>query len=271
MRGLNQITVTAAIAHSPELRYSREGMAILDFTLAGDQQVTTPSGDKSLPFYLKVSAVGKAAEDYAQKLTKGTAVVLSGMLEQRSWEDPQGGKKSVIQVKPLRIEALARGNEDLVTDKVGAVRLQRARTQATLIGTLGRDPELRYTAGGDAVVSVSIAVSENWKGQDGEWKEKTHWLELTLWRALAEQIATLSKGTSVLVTGQLKNESWTDKEGQKRSTLKLEVLSLEAVLRGAATQPSSAAQRIGSENTQLVATSAFGDQDFYPTDEDLPF
>ena len=55
-----------------------------------------------------------------------------------------------------------------------------------LIGNLGKDPEVRYTAGGTAVASFSLATSEKFKGKTGEWEEKTEWHNITLWARLAE-------------------------------------------------------------------------------------
>jgi single-strand DNA-binding protein len=55
-----------------------------------------------------------------------------------------------------------------------------------LIGNLGKDPEVRYTAGGTAVASFSVATTEKFKGKDGNWEEKTEWHNITLWARLAE-------------------------------------------------------------------------------------
>lgn len=91
-----------------------------------------------------------------------------------------------------------------------------------LLGNLTRDPELRYIPSGTAVTEVGLAVNDRRKGANGEWIEETTFVDVTLWGRTAE-IATeyLSKGSPVLIEGRLKLDSWQDKEGQKRSKLKV--------------------------------------------------
>ena len=71
--------------------------------------------------------------------------------------------------------------------------------QITLIGNLGRDPEMRYTPSGQPVTNFSVAVTRAWVGQDGQRQEKTVWFRVTAWRKLAEQASQyLTKGSKVL-------------------------------------------------------------------------
>ena len=73
-----------------------------------------------------------------------------------------------------------------------------------LIGNLGRDPEMRYTADGTPVTSFSIATNESWTGQDGQQQERTTWWRISAWRRLAETCNQyLSKGSQVLVEGRV--------------------------------------------------------------------
>ena len=91
-----------------------------------------------------------------------------------------------------------------------------------LIGNLGKDPEVRYTAGGTAVASFSIATSEKFKGKTGEWEEKTEWHNITLWARLAEIAGEyLSKGKTVYIEGRLQTRKWQDKEGKDRYTTEI--------------------------------------------------
>ena len=90
----------------------------------------------------------------------------------------------------------------------------------TLIGNLGRDPELRYTPQGDAVCDFSVAVSERKKDKSGEFQEVTNWFKITLWRNMAENASKyLAKGRQVYIEGRLSLEEWTDREGKQRFTL----------------------------------------------------
>lgn len=95
-------------------------------------------------------------------------------------------------------------------------------SQLTIVGSLGRDPELRYTNSGSAIVSLTVAVSHRYKKNE-EWIEDTAWVDVTAWNALAENVAaSCSKGTRVICTGRLKMDEWDDKNGGgKRSKLVL--------------------------------------------------
>lgn len=89
--------------------------------------------------------------------------------------------------------------------------------QITIVGTMGRDPELKFTATGRALCSFVVAVSHRYKpsGSD-EWVEETSWMDVTAWGTLGENAAaSLAKGNRVLCTGRLKQDSWTDKETGK--------------------------------------------------------
>ncbi len=86
-----------------------------------------------------------------------------------------------------------------------------------IIGNLGADPEMRYTADGAAVTNFRIAASRSYTGSDGERKEETEWFSIVAWRKLAEQCSQyLQKGRRVYVEGRLQTRSWDTPDGQKR-------------------------------------------------------
>lgn len=88
-----------------------------------------------------------------------------------------------------------------------------------LVGNLGQDPEVKFTAGGAAVTTLSIATSESWKDKEsGNEQEKTEWHRVVLWRRLAEIAGEyLKKGSKVYIEGQLQTRKW-EQEGQTRYT-----------------------------------------------------
>jgi single-strand DNA-binding protein len=91
-----------------------------------------------------------------------------------------------------------------------------------LIGNLGKDPEVRYTAGGTAVASFSLATSEKIKNKNGDYEEKTEWHNITLWARLAEIAGEyLSKGKTVYIEGRLQTRKWQDKDGKDRYTTEI--------------------------------------------------
>jgi single-strand DNA-binding protein len=94
--------------------------------------------------------------------------------------------------------------------------------QVFLVGNLVRDPELRYTPGGDAVANLRIAVNRVYNTRDGEKKEETCFVTVVVWRKQAEVCGEyLSKGSPVLVEGRLQSRSWETSEGEKRSALEV--------------------------------------------------
>ncbi len=102
-----------------------------------------------------------------------------------------------------------------------------------LVGNLGRDAELRYTGGGAAVASFSVATTEVWKDKDGQRQEQTEWHRISLWGKQAESVAQyLTKGKQVYVEGRLQTRKWQDKEGHDRYTT--EVKADRVVLLGSA-------------------------------------
>lgn len=85
-----------------------------------------------------------------------------------------------------------------------------------LVGNLGKDPELRYTASGTAVASFSLATTERYK-KDGQQQEKKEWHNIVAWGNLAEICDKyLAKGRQVYIEGRIQTRSYDDKEGNKR-------------------------------------------------------
>lgn len=86
-----------------------------------------------------------------------------------------------------------------------------------IIGNLGADPEMRYTADGNALTNFRVASSRNYTTPEGERREETEWFSVVAWRKLAEQCSQfLQKGRRVYVEGRLRTRSWDTPDGQKR-------------------------------------------------------
>ena len=86
-----------------------------------------------------------------------------------------------------------------------------------LIGNLGTDPEMRYTANGTAVTEFRMAVNRTYTKQDGERQDETEWFTVICWNKLAETVSQyLQKGRQAYVEGRLQTRSWEDQEGQTR-------------------------------------------------------
>jgi len=100
--------------------------------------------------------------------------------------------------------------------------------KAILIGNLGRDPELRYTQNGQAVVTFTLATSENWTDKSGERVERTEWHRIVVWGKTGEICAQyLSKGRTVYVEGRIQTREWEDKDGNKRYTTEINAQTVQ--------------------------------------------
>ena len=92
----------------------------------------------------------------------------------------------------------------------------------SIIGNLGRDPELRYTPQGTAVCQFSVATNERRRDKSGEQQDITTWFRVTVWGKQAETASKyLSKGRKVYIEGRLHMEEWTDRDGKARQTLEV--------------------------------------------------
>jgi single-strand DNA-binding protein len=91
-----------------------------------------------------------------------------------------------------------------------------------LIGRLGRDPETRYTSGGQAVCNFSVATDESYKDREGERQKRTEWHKVVVWGKTAERSQEyLAKGSLVLIEGKIQSREWQDREGQKRTAFEI--------------------------------------------------
>lgn len=86
-----------------------------------------------------------------------------------------------------------------------------------IIGNVGADPEMRYTANGDAMTTFRVATNYRYTSREGERREETEWFSIVTWRNLAEQCSQyLQKGRRVYVEGRLRTRSWETPDGQRR-------------------------------------------------------
>ena len=110
--------------------------------------------------------------------------------------------------------------------------MAKSVNKVILLGNLGKDPEVRFTGGGTAVASFTMATSSSYKDKtSGDWKETTEWHNIVAWQRLAEIARDyLKKGNKVYVEGRLQTRKWQDKEGKDRYTT--EIVANELVLLG---------------------------------------
>jgi single-strand DNA-binding protein len=97
-----------------------------------------------------------------------------------------------------------------------------SRNMVLVLGYLGKDPELRYLPDGKPAVSFSVATTEKWKGKDGQAHEHTEWFRVEVVGPSAKFCSDyMQKGSLVDVVGRQRTDEWTDKAGNKRTTVKV--------------------------------------------------
>ncbi len=136
-----------------------------------------------------------------------------------------------------------------------------------LVGNLGQDPEVKYTAGGAPVANISIATSDSWKDKDTqEVQERTEWHRVVLWRNLAENAGKfLKKGSKVYIEGQLQTRKW-EQEGQTRYTTEIIARDMQ-FLDSRGSSNNSSTQKSSEMNDQSAADVP----DSAIDDDDIPF
>ncbi len=150
----------------------------------------------------------------------------------------------------------------------------RGINKVTLIGHLGKDPEVRYTAGGAAVANITLATSETWKDkQTGEKQERTEWHRVVFFSRLADIVGEyLKKGAPIYVEGRIQTEKWQDQSGQDRYTTK--IVANEMQMLGSKGDNMSAANAapnntdFGQPASPSSASKPAATDDF---DDDIPF
>jgi single-strand DNA-binding protein len=133
-----------------------------------------------------------------------------------------------------------------------------------IIGHLGGDPEMRYTANGTAVTTFSVATGRTFTDRSGERREETEWFRVVTWDRLAELCSQyLTKGRLVYVEGRMQTRQWEGQDGQKRYTTELVAQEVKFLGGRGDSQPAAAAYAPG------MPVGADGEGDIEP--DDLPF
>jgi single-strand DNA-binding protein len=107
--------------------------------------------------------------------------------------------------------------------QAGSTIMSRGINKAVIVGTLGRDPEIRYAANGNAVVNISVATNESWKDREtGESQERTEWHRIVIFGKLGEIASQyLKKGSQAYFEGRIKTSKWQDESGNNRYTTEI--------------------------------------------------
>ncbi len=124
-----------------------------------------------------------------------------------------------------------------------------ADNTVTIVGNVTRDPELRYTAGGQANANFGVAVNRRWMNrQTNEWEERVSFFNVVCWREMAENVCeSIGKGTRIVVSGRLEQRSWETENGDKRSVVEIVADEIGPSLRWASAQVTKNDRRGGGD------------------------
>lgn len=136
-----------------------------------------------------------------------------------------------------------------------------------IVGYLGRDPEIRYTADGTPVCSFSVATTERKKDKSGEFQDVTTWFRVSVWRRQAELANQyLSKGKQVYIEGRLSANEYQDRDGNTRTSLDVQASDIQFLSsrsEGEAIQKEESSSRVSSPETSNATSNI--------SDDDIPF
>lgn len=142
--------------------------------------------------------------------------------------------------------------------------------KVTIIGNLGKDPELKFMPNGDAVCNFSVATTDTWKDKDGAKQERTEWHNIVMYRKVAEIAGEyLKQGSSVYLEGRLQTRKWQTKEGQDRYTTEIVADSMQML-----GKKSDSEQGNGNESQQKHSeqkSNGYQKQPINEIDDDVPF
>ncbi|HEY2861871.1 MAG TPA: single-stranded DNA-binding protein [Terracidiphilus sp.] len=156
--------------------------------------------------------------------------------------------------------------------------MARSVNKAILVGNVGKDPEIRSTGGGTMVANFSVATSERFKDQQGNWQDRTEWHNVVAYARTAEIVRDyVKKGAKLYVEGRITTRSWDDKEHAGRKVYRTEIIVNELMLLSGREEGGSGAGGYsrGSGSSSYDQRPPAGQDDVAQaaeiSDDDIPF
>jgi single-strand DNA-binding protein len=151
---------------------------------------------------------------------------------------------------------------------IGGREMPKSINKVILVGNVGKDPEVRYSASGTPVANFSLATNEKFKDRNGEWQDRTEWHSVVAWKRLAEVVGEyVAKGSKLYVEGKIQTSSWEDRQSGERK-YRTEIVARDLLLLGS--REHSGGDHQGPthhENEDQVSHAGSG----AIVDEDIPF
>jgi len=232
-RGMNRATIIGFVEREPEVRCAADGQSVASFPVSTRRRWTTNAGEtRESTEWFNVVAWGRMAEIAGRYLSLNQRLFAEGHLQTRSWEDASGQRQVRTELVAGRL--IPMGGMQPALDGSGGGGTEdesQCLNRVSIIGNLGRDPEMRYTPGGQAVTWFSLAATRSWSTTNGDRREVTEWFNVAAWGSLAEICHQhLSKGRRVYVEGELRTRVWEQPEGTRHH--RTELVANEMIMLG---------------------------------------
>ena len=244
-RGLNKVMIIGFVEQDPGVRTTAQGQPVMSFSISTNRRWITSTGEpREFTEWFQVVAWGSLAEAASKWLRKNQRIYAEGHLQTRSWEDTDGQRHSrteMVATKLIPIDHRDAISEETLQDENNETPLCLNRVM--VIGNLGRDPEMRYTPGGQAVTSFNLAATRTRTSANGGRRDTTEWFNIVSWGNLAEICNQyLIKGRRVYVEGELRTRGWEQPDGKK--LFRTELVANEMIMLGPRPAPDGAEQAL---------------------------
>jgi single-strand DNA-binding protein len=232
-RGLNKVMIIGFVEQDPDLRHTPDNQSVTSFSVSTDRRWITSTGDsRESTEWFNLVAWGSLAEFASRRLRKDRRIYAEGHLQTRSWEDADG--KRHYRTEVVADKLISMDDRETVYQETADESGEEAPiclNRVMVIGNVGRHPEMRYTTGGQAVTSFSLAATRPWTSASGERHDTTEWFNVISWGSLAEICNQyLFKGRRVFIEGELRTKGWEQPDGTKH--FRTELVASEMILLG---------------------------------------
>lgn len=231
-RGLNKVMIIGFVEREPEVRYTAQGQPLMSVSVSTNRRWTTSAGElrQSIEWF-HVVAWGNLAEMASKRIRRDQRIYVEGHLQTRTWESADGQSHSRTEVVASKLIPMDSRSADSWNPEDTSEEMPLCLNRVMVIGNLGRDPEMRYTPGGQALTSFSLAATRTWTSSDGGRHDATEWFNVVSWGNLAEICNQyLTKGRRVYIEGELRTRGWEQSDGQKH--FRTELVANEMIMLG---------------------------------------